>query len=78
MDDGTEARAVAVGGHGPGHGLEARAFHEALAHVRDVEQAGVLARPIVLGEDAGGVLHRHVIAGEGHHASAELHVFVVE
>ena len=29
------------------------------AHVRDVEQAGVLAGPFVLGDDAGGILHRH-------------------
>ena len=31
----------------------------------------MLAGPVVLGEDAGGVLHRHVVAGEGHHAGAE-------
>ncbi len=39
-------------------------------HVRDVEEAGVLARPFVLGDDAGRVLHRHGIAGERHHARA--------
>ena len=45
-----------------------------LAHVGDVEQAGGLARVLVLGHQAGGVLHRHRIAGEGHHAGAEFHV----
>ena len=42
-----------------------------LAHVRDVEQAGLrCAYMIVLGDDAVGVLHRHVVAGERHHAGA--------
>jgi hypothetical protein len=40
-----------------------------LAHVRHVEQRGLVAAVPVLGEDAGGVLHRHRIAGEGHHAA---------
>ena len=31
----------------------------------------LLARPVVLGQDAGRVLHRHVVAGERHHAGAE-------
>src|SRR4029078_12516199 len=47
-------------------------------HMRDVEQAGRAPRPIVLGEDAGWILHRHLIAGEGHHAGAEPDVKVVE
>ena len=51
---------------------------EGLAHVGDVEQAGVLARPVVLGEDAGRVLHRHVVAGERHHAGAERDVLALE
>ena len=51
---------------------------EGLAHMRDVEQAGVLARPVMLGEDAGRVLHRHVVAGEGHHAGAERHMLAHE
>ena len=42
-----------------------------LAHMRDVEQPGGGARVQVLGEDAGGILHRHVVAGERHHARAE-------
>ena len=41
-----------------------------LAHVRDIEQAGLRADMIVLGDDAVGVLHRHVVAGERHHAAA--------
>ena len=45
-----------------------------LAHVGDIEERGRLAAPLVLGEDARGVLHRHVVAGKGHHAGAELHV----
>ena len=38
------------------------------AHVGDVEQAGVLAGPAVLGQDAF-VLNRHVVAAEADHAS---------
>ena len=60
-----------------GGGRVVRTGEEALAHMRDVEQAGVLARPAVLGEDAL-VLDRHGIAGEGHHARAELDVQIVE
>ncbi len=45
---------------------------EALAHVADVEQAGMFARPVVLGQNTGRVLHRHVITGEGHHLGAKL------
>ena len=44
----------------------ALAREEQLAHVADVEQAGVLARPQMLGHDAF-ILHRHHIAGEGYH-----------
>ena len=44
------------------------ADEERLAHVRDVEQAGLGAHVIVLGDDAVGILHRHVVAGERHHA----------
>ena len=49
-----------------------------LAHVRDVEQAGRRPRLRVLGQDAGRVLHRHLVAGEGHEARAELAMQVVE
>jgi hypothetical protein len=46
--------------------------------VRDVEQTRVLTGPFVLGDDAGGILDRQRIAGERHHAAAELYVLVVE
>jgi hypothetical protein len=56
----------------PGHGLVALVLcdEEGLTHMGDVEQSRMLAGPVVLGEDACGILHRHVIAGEGHHAGA--------
>ena len=43
---------------------------EGLAHVGDVEKAGLLPRMKVLGQDAGGILDRHLVAGERHHARA--------
>ena len=43
---------------------------ESLAHMRDVEEPGMLPRPVVFREDAGRVLHRHIVAREGHHAGA--------
>ena len=43
-----------------------------LAHMRDVEQAGGRAHMQVLLQNAGRVLHRHLIAGERHHACAKL------
>ena len=46
-----------------------------LAHMRDVEEAGGTPRVEVLLEDAGGILHRHRVAREGHHPPAE---FLVE
>jgi hypothetical protein len=45
-----------------------------LAHVRDVEQAGRIAGVLVLGHQAGGVLDRHGIAGEGDHARTQFQV----
>ena len=51
---------------------------EGLAHVRDIEQAGVGARVQVLLEDAEGVLDRHLVAGERHHAGAKRDVQIVE
>ena len=51
---------------------------EAGPHVRDIEETGMLAGPFVLGDDAGGVLHRQRIAGERHHAAAERYMLVVE
>ena len=45
-----------------------------LAHVAHVEQPGRRAGVQVLLQDAGRVLHRHVVAGEGHHPRPERHV----
>ena len=42
-----------------------------LSHVRDVEQAGAGAGMEMFGEDAGGKLNRHVVAGERPHPRAE-------
>ena len=52
------------------HRLVIGADQERLPHVRDIEQPGVGAHMIVLGDDAVGVLHRHLVAGERHHAAA--------
>ena len=41
-----------------------------LAHMRHVEQTRLLAGPLMLFQDAEGILHRHVVAGERHHARA--------
>jgi hypothetical protein len=49
-----------------------------LAHVRDIEQAGSGAGLCVLGQDAGGVLHRHLVAGERDQAGAQFPVQRVE
>ncbi len=46
-------------------------LQEGLAHMRHVEETGLFARPVMLGEDAGRILDRHRIAREGHHAGAE-------
>jgi hypothetical protein len=51
-----------------------RADQAQLAHVRDVEQAGGPACVVVLGHQAGGVLHRHGVAGKRHHARTEFDV----
>ena len=51
-----------------------RQGQEARTHVADVEQTGVAARPVVLGHDPFGILHRHVVAAELDHASAQLHM----
>ncbi len=63
-----------------GHGFVALVLgdEEGLAHMGDVEQPRMLAGPVVLGEDARGILHRHVVAGEGHHAGAEGHMLGME
>ena len=49
-----------------------------LAHVRDVEQAGLRARRQMLLEDAERILHGHLVARERHHLGAERHVLGVE
>ena len=52
-------------------GSGVRAHQSQLAHVRHVEQAGAVARVVVFGHEAGGILHRHRITGKRHHAGAE-------
>ena len=42
-----------------------------LAHMGDIEQPGLGAGVQMLGKDAGRILHRHLVAGERHHARAE-------
>ena len=54
-----------------------RAVDVDLAHVRDVERAGVRPDGPVLGDHAL-VLHGHLVAGEGHHARAERDVARVQ
>ena len=51
---------------------------EARSHVGYIEETGVLARPLVFGDDARRILYRQRIAGERHHAAAQRHVPVVE
>ena len=48
-----------------------RSRQESLAHVRHIEQAGVLAREKMLGDNAAAVIHRQFIAGERRHAAAQ-------
>ena len=45
-----------------------------LAHMRDVEQAGRAPGLGMLGQNAGRVLHRHVVAREGNHLAAARHM----
>ena len=49
-----------------------------LTHMRDIEEAGLGARVQVLGDDAGGVLHRHLVAGERHHFGAARAVQLIQ
>ena len=42
-----------------------------LAHMRDVEQRRFGAALLMLFDDSRWILHRHVVAGERHHARAE-------
>jgi hypothetical protein len=83
-----EQQAVALLAHGQvdhvhGHqalegGSSIGADQAQLAHVRDVEQAGFLARVQVLGHQARRVLHGHGVTGERHHAGAQFDVQRVE
>ena len=49
-----------------------------LAHVRDIEDPAALAHRLVLGSDASGILHGHLVAGEGHDLGAERDMELVE
>ena len=63
-------RCAEVAGHqGLERGIHAASVDQQLTHVADVEQAGILAGPQMLGDDAF-ILDRHLIAGERHHPPA--------
>ena len=47
------------------------AVEEGLPHMRDVEKPCAGARMQMFLDDAGRVLHRHLVAREGHHLGAE-------
>jgi hypothetical protein len=49
-----------------------------LPHMRDIEQPGFGARVQMLGDDAGRVLHRHLVAGERDDAGAARAVQIVK
>ena len=49
-----------------------------LAHMRHVKQAGGAAGMQVFGHQACRVLHRHGVAGEWHHARAQIDVQIVQ
>ncbi len=55
-----------------GCGGVARPGEIGLPHMRHIEQAGGLARMQMFLDEAFGVSHRHVVAGEGHHLGAKL------
>jgi hypothetical protein len=55
-----------------------RAPHLDLAHVGDVEQPRAAAHRLVLRGDPRRILHRHLVAGEGHHPRPERHVLGVK
>ena len=71
-------RADVVAGDPVDEGVPVGAGDLELAHVGDVEDADAAPHGVVLGEDAGRVLHRHLPAGERHHLGAERLVAVVE
>ena len=51
---------------------------DGLAHVTDVEQPRLRARPEVFFDDSAGVLHGHFIASKRNYAGAEAHVLGIE
>ncbi len=67
-----------VGEHVLEEGHGAGAAEDEAPHVTDVEEARPAARGQMLGDDARGVLHRHVPAAEVDHAGAERHVTIVK
>ena len=72
-------QALDVAGHQPLQRRRGvRAVEPDLAHVRDVEQGGGGPAVLVLGQDAGRVLDRHLPAGERHQLAAELAVQIVQ
>ena len=71
-------RADVVGGDPVDECIPIRAGDLELPHVADIEDPGMLANRLVLGEDARGILDRHLPAGKGHHLRAEGDVGVVE
>ncbi len=70
-------RADVVGGQRIGPARYHIALEKKLPHVREIEEPGAMPNRVVLGQDAR-ILHRHVEAGERHHARAETRVLVVE
>ena len=60
-------RADVVAGDPVDEGVPVHTGDLELAHVRHVEDPDVGAHRLVLGENAGWVLHRHFVAGEGNH-----------
>ena len=54
------------------------ALKDRLPHMRDVEQARAGAGVEMLLDDAGGVVHRHVVAGEGRKTGAERVMQIVQ
>ena len=61
---------------GGGHALQRAggvvAGQKRLPHMRHIEQACLRTRMQMFLQDAGGILHRHFIAGERHHLAAKL------
>ncbi len=70
-------RAKVAGEQGLERRVDVAPVEEELAHVADVEQPGILAGPIVLGDDPF-VLDRHLVSGERDHPRAPGPVPIVE